>query len=150
MPRRPLAVSLALVITVVLAACGSGSPTDSPSAGPSTAAASSAPSTAGTAPSTAPTSAPTTGTPGGTTTTMTVLCDSVGVRKQPSTTSQLVVRIHRGSSVRVADTVGGDSYTAGACGSAGAAWLKIDRIDGKRVKTVYGVRYVYAAAGFFK
>ncbi len=32
----------------------------------------------------------------------------------------------------------------------GDTWLKIDQVGGKGVKTLYGVPFAYAAAGYFK
>jgi hypothetical protein len=81
---------------------------------------------------------------------MTALCAGVGVRKDPAADGDLVVRIAKGAKVRVVETVTGDPYEAGSCGQSGDDWLKIDRINGKSVKTLYGVTYGYAAGGFFK
>ena len=48
------------------------------------------------------------------------------------------------------DSPKGDSYKAGACGTAGRRWIKIDQVDGTSVKDKYGVKFAYAAAGFFR
>ncbi len=81
---------------------------------------------------------------------MTALCAGVGVRKEPATDAALVVRVPKGATVRVVETVTGDPYEAGSCGQDGDDWLKIDRINGKSVKALYGVPFGYAAGGFFK
>ena len=139
MLRRLLAVGF---IAVAIAACGSDSPTGSPDA------------SSGDAPVVTPTEAateapivePTPGVP----TTTTAACNAVGIRKKPSTDGALIVRIGAGTEVRVVETVVGDPYTAGNCGAAGDAWLKIDEVGGKGVKALYGVSFAYAAGGFFR
>jgi hypothetical protein len=81
---------------------------------------------------------------------MAALCAGVGVRREPAPNAKLVVRLAKGTSVRVVETVTGDPYEAGSCGQSGDDWVKIDRINGKSVKTLYGVSFGYAAGGFFK
>lgn len=81
---------------------------------------------------------------------LTALCAGVGVRKDPAPDGELIVRVARGATVRVVETVTGDPYEAGSCGESGDDWLKIDRINGKSVQTLYGVPFGYAAGGFFK
>jgi hypothetical protein len=81
---------------------------------------------------------------------MVAACGAVGLRKLPSSKGALVVRIAVGTSVAVAETVPGDAYTAGACGTSGDTWLKIDGIGGKDVAALYGAPFLYAAAGFFR
>jgi len=77
-------------------------------------------------------------------------CPGVGVRKGPGSTEALVVRLAAGAKVRVVESVTGQAYTAGTCGTSGDQWLKIDRINGKSIKTKYGVPFGYVAAGFFQ
>jgi hypothetical protein len=146
MLRRLLVASFAVV---VIAGCGSSSPTSSPSS----AAPASAPASAGaatTAPAVTPTEAPSADANTAGPTTMMAACSAVGIRKLPSSKGALIVRVGAGTSVRVVEVVSGDAYTAGNCGSDGATWLKIDQVDGKSVKSKYGVAFGYAAAGFFK
>jgi uncharacterized protein YgiM (DUF1202 family) len=81
---------------------------------------------------------------------MTSLCAGVAIRKGPSTDDAVVGRVVKGTKVRVVETVPGASYEAGACGSSGSDWIKLDRVAGKSASTLYGVKYVYAAAGFFE
>jgi len=81
---------------------------------------------------------------------LTARCAGVAVRKDPATDGDLVVRLAKGTKVRVVETVTGDPYEAGSCGSSGDDWVKIDRINGKSIKTLYGVSFGYAAGGFFK
>lgn len=139
MLRRLIVVGFA---AVVIAGCGSGSPTAVPSASPG--------GVPTTAPTSVPTEAPIVEPTAATQTTMTAICNAVGVRKQASSNGALIVRIGLGAEVRVVEVVPGDAYEVGACGSAGDIWLKIDQIAGKSVKTLYGVSFAYTAAGFFK
>jgi hypothetical protein len=81
---------------------------------------------------------------------MTAACNAVALRKLPSSKGALVIRVVGGTPVRVAEIVNGDPYAAGNCGIAGDTWLKIDQVDGKDAKALYGAPVVYAAAGFFK
>ena len=57
---------------------------------------------------------------------------------QPRTTSSWSAS-SKGTKVRVVETVTGDPYEAGSCGPSGDEWLKIDRINGKSIKALYGV-----------
>jgi len=58
--------------------------------------------------------------------------------------------ITSGTAVHFVATVTGTAYTAGACGNSGNTWLKIDKVGGKSAQSAYGVKYVYAAQGFFQ
>ena len=146
MLRRLLVASFAVV---VIAGCGSGSPTGSPSASASAPAPASA-GAATKAPAVTPTEAPSADANTAGPTTMMAACNAVGIRKLPSSKGALIVRVGAGTSVRVVEVVSGDAYKAGNCGSAGSTWLKIDQVDGKSVKSKYGVPVAYAAAGYFK
>lgn len=139
MLRRLLVVGF---IALAIAACGSDAATGSPEA------------SASDAPVVTPTETATEApidelTPGEPTTT-TAACNAVGIRKQASTDGALIVRVGAGTEVRVVETVVGDAYTAGNCGSAGDSWLKIDQVGGKGVEALYSVEFAYAAAGFFR
>lgn len=147
--RHRMAVGSVAAALIVLVVAGCGGSAASPSA--STAAATDAPApteepVATEAASVAPTEAPTTAGA----VKMTARCASVAVRKDPAPDGKLFVRLAKGASVRVVETVTGDPYTAGACGTSGDTWAKIDRVNGKSVKTLYGVAYAYAADGFLK
>jgi len=63
---------------------------------------------------------------------------------------KVIVRVKAGAKVRVVEAVAGDAYQGGSCGTAGADWLKVDRVNGKAVKAQYGVPFGYVAAGFFQ
>jgi hypothetical protein len=139
MLRRLLVVGFA---AIVIAACGSGSSTPSPEMLPSDAPIVTPTETVTEAPIVEPTPAEVTST--------TAACKAVGIRKLPSSSGALIVRVAAGTEVRVVETVVGDAYKAGNCGTAGDTWLKIDQVGGKGVKALYGVKFAYAAAGFFK
>jgi hypothetical protein len=81
---------------------------------------------------------------------LTALCAGVGIRKGPTPDEELVVRVSKGAKVRVVETVTGDPYEAGSCGKSGDDWIKIDRVNGKSMKSLYGVPFGYAAGGFFE
>lgn len=138
---------LVAITAVAIAACGSSGATPSPVASASGTPAVSASTAPGTPP---PQASSSTAPSAGAGTMMTVACDLVGVRKSPTTKGAVEGRIHAGSVVRVVGTVTGDVYSAGSCGTGGTQWLKIDQVDGKGAKLVFGVDVVYAAAGFFR
>lgn len=129
------------LLAVGVAACGGASPTASPEAS------SPAPSVA---PAITLAPEPTAPPPDATGATVKAACDAVSLRKSPSTTAELVGRVYIGTKVRVVETVTGDAYTVGACGTSGDTWHKIDKIGGKTVQSLYGVPFVFSAAGFFK
>lgn len=140
MLRRLLAVSL---IAVALAACGGNSPTESPSASP--AATSPAP-VASPSPAPVASPSPTPALPA----IRVAACGAVALRAEPSLSGKLLARIAAGAKVRVVAEMTGEAYTVGACGAGGDTWLKINRVNGKKVRSLYGTPYVYAAAGLFQ
>jgi hypothetical protein len=134
------------MLLVLLAACGGSEATPSPSAEASLPAETPVVTTAPvTEEPPGATEAPTAGT-----VRLGALCAGVAIRKGPSVDDDVLVRVAKGTKVRVVETVAGGSYEAGACGSSGSDWLKIDRVAGKAASKLYGVPYVYAAAGFFE
>jgi uncharacterized protein YgiM (DUF1202 family) len=145
MRRLTLAGISAALVLVIAAGCGGGSATPSPSevveteAPIVTEAPVESPSEAG-AEETPATAAGTI---------MYAACANVAVRKGAAADEALVVRIAKGTKVRVVETVTGASYNAGKCGESGDQWLKITRIAGKSVQAKYDLEVVYAAAGFF-
>lgn len=144
MIRRLLIAGFA---AAVIAGCGSGSA--SPSVEPS--ASGSATEAPAVQPSVAveqPTAA-TSGAPEATGTTMSSECAAIAIRKAPKASGALLARLAQGTDVHVVATVNGQAYKAGSCGTSGKKWLKIDQIDGKSVKALYGVSFAYGAAGFF-
>ncbi len=145
MLRRKLAGAVgAALVVVVLAGCGGSDATPSPSAAESSAPA----ATQAPAATEAPTPSPDSG--AAEKVNELAICDGVAIRNGPTTGDAVLVRAVKLTKVRVVATVEGDSYQAGACGTSGSDWIKIDRINGKSVKKLYGTRYGYAAAGFFQ
>jgi hypothetical protein len=82
--------------------------------------------------------------------TATSKCAGIALRKEPNTDGEVIVRAKAGTKVRVVETVRGDQYEGGSCGTAGDTWLKVDRIGGKSIQVQYGVPFGYVAAGFFE
>jgi len=151
MLRRLLTItaSTAVVVTL-LAGCGSSSsPTASPapssSVGPDASGA--APSDA--APTDVPSVEPATTAPDAAAT-MVATCGGVGVRRTPSSSGSLIVRLPAGAKVRIVQTVTGSAYTAGSCGQNGDTWYKIDQVNDKSMKARYGTPFGYVAGGFFQ
>ena len=140
MPRRTIVAGL---LALGLAACGGSTPTATPS--PSPAAPTVAPATTPSPEATVPSQAS-----AEPTRTLIAVCDAVSLRKTPSVTGELVARAYLGTKVRVVQTVSGDAYPAGACGEGGDDWLEIDRVGGKSAQALYGVPFVYSAAGFYR
>ena len=151
MRRRMVLVG---VLAMALAACGGSSGSPSPSS--SDAGSSAAPSGSTSAPGDASpaasesvnTDSPSASLPAEGISS--AVCDAISLRKSPASSGAKVNAINSGTAVHVAATVSGTAYTAGACGTSGSEWLKIDKIGGKTAKSLYGVTYVYAAAGFFQ
>ncbi len=146
MLRRIIAGGLAATLALaVLAGCGG------PEASPSASATSPTdPPAATTAP--VPTDAPTVApepTPA-VALKMLAICAGVAIRTGPTMTDEVLVRAVKLTKVRVAGTVTGDPYEAVTCGTGGADWIRIDRINGSSVKKLYGIKYAYSAAGFWQ
>jgi hypothetical protein len=143
-----MAVGSVAAALIVLVVAGCGGSEASPSA--SVAATGSPAATEEPVESEAPVAEPTEAPSAAAAVTMTARCAGVGVRKEPATDGKLVVRLAKGSTVRVVESVTGDPYEASGCGESGNTWIKIDRINGKSIKTLYGIAYGYAADGFFR
>lgn len=79
-------------------------------------------------------------------------CAGVSMRTTPKTSGTLKVKLAAGVLVTGYNTVAGGSYSATCAGKAvsGTAWWRITHINGKSVKTLYGVSYLYAAKGLLK
>lgn len=78
-------------------------------------------------------------------------CNDVNLRTGPATTYTRKTQVDTGARLTVVSRVDGGSYTA-QCGGAqsGHYWYKISAINGKSVKSVYGVTYLYGAHKLFK
>ena len=136
----------AAMILVVLAGCGGSeaSPSAAASDAPATPAVTTAPASGGPSAEPEATDSP------AAVVRLIAQCAGVGIRKGPALDDELLVRVSKGAKVRVVETVTGDPYEAGSCGQSGDDWLKIDRINGKSVQSLYDVPFGYAAGGFFK
>jgi hypothetical protein len=145
MRRMAVGGVTAAMLLVLLAACGGSEASPSPSAEAATEAPIESSGAGAEEPSAAPeeSAAPET-------VRMAATCSGVGIRKGPTKGDDLLVRVNKGTKVRVVETVTGDPYEAGSCGTSGDDWLKIDRIGSKSVKALYGVPFGYAAGGFFE
>ena len=149
MDRHRFVVAIATAALMgVVAACGgsAASPTTPPTEAPTEAPVPTGSAVATEAPSDAASATPTIAAR----TTAAAKCAGVALRKEPSTTGEVIVRAKAGTKVRVVETVPGDAYEAGTCGTAGDTWLKVDRVGGKSIKTLYGVPFGFVAAGFFE
>src|SRR6476659_386917 len=111
--RFVVAIATAALVGVV-AACGgsAASPTAAPTEAPTQAPVPTGSSAATEAPSdeATPTIAAHT--------TAAAKCAGVALRKEPSTDGEVIVRAKAGTKVRVVETVPGDAYEAGSCGTA--------------------------------
>jgi SpoIID/LytB domain protein len=79
---------------------------------------------------------------------MTPACAGANLRTATSTTATLKASLGLGATVLVDATVNGGSW-ATACPTAksGSTWLRVTAVGGISVVTLYGVQYLYAAAG---
>jgi len=87
---------------------------------------------------------------GATVTTKSALC-SASMRTKPSTSARRLTTVATRTKVTVVARVTGGSWRV-SCGGktvSGKYWYRISAINGKSVKSLYGVTYVYAASGLF-
>jgi lysozyme len=77
---------------------------------------------------------------------------TASLRTSPYTTARLRATIPTNTRVTVATSVTGGSWRASCAGKtlSGRYWYRISAINGKSVRTLYGVTYLYAASGLFK
>ena len=81
----------------------------------------------------------------------TAVC-SANLRPHTTTASSVRASIGAGSRVTVVATVAGSAWRT-SCGGktvSGISWLRISGVNGKSVKSLWGVTYLYAASGLFK
>jgi len=88
---------------------------------------------------------------GATTTTRVALC-SANLRTAATGTTHVKKVIKTGTLVTVVASVTGRSYSTTCSGKAvsGKTWLRVNAVNGKSVKSLFGVSYLYAASGLFK
>jgi GH25 family lysozyme M1 (1,4-beta-N-acetylmuramidase) len=87
----------------------------------------------------------------GATSTKVAVCGA-NLRTSPTVTARARTSIKTGTKVSVVTSVTGGSWRA-VCGGktiSGRFWYRISAINGKSVKALYGVSYLYAASGLFK
>ena len=74
------------------------------------------------------------------------------LRTSATTSARLRVSIKTNTRVTVTATVTGGNWRVTCAGktSSGKSWYRISAINGKSVKSLYGVTYLYSASGLFK
>ena len=79
-------------------------------------------------------------------------CSNVNLRTSPKTTATRKVNLSSGVPVSVVATVSGGTYKATCAGKVvtGLRWYRITAVNGKSVKSLYGVTYLYGAGLMFK
>ncbi len=89
---------------------------------------------------------------GATATTKLTACSGVNVRTSPTTGATRKASLKSGIKVVEVATVTGGSWKVNCTGKtvSGKTWYRISSINGKSVKSLYRVTYVYAATGLFK
>jgi hypothetical protein len=87
----------------------------------------------------------------GATTTKVARCNA-NLRTRPYTSAQRRVTIKTGARIAVVTSVTGGSWRVWCGGRyrAGRSWYRISAINGRSVRRLYGVSYLYAASGLFK
>jgi len=87
----------------------------------------------------------------GATSTKSAMCGA-NLRVHATTSARIRATIRTGAKVSVIATVVGGSWRTTCAGKPvhGRSWLRISAINGKSVRSTYGVSYLYAAAGLFK
>jgi hypothetical protein len=87
----------------------------------------------------------------GATSAKTAMC-SANLRTIATTSGRVRATIKKGTKVSVVATVTGGSWRTTCAGKPvhGRSWLRISAINGRSVRSIFGVRYMYAAAGLFK
>ena len=78
-------------------------------------------------------------------------CDNVNLRTSPTTSATRKAQVDRGARLTVVARVRGGAYAA-KCGTSvsGTYWWKVSAVNGRSVKSLYGVTYVYGARQLFK
>ena len=78
-------------------------------------------------------------------------CNDVNLRTGPATTYARKAQVDTGARLTVVSRVDGGSYSAQCAGAqSGHYWFKVSAINGKSVKSLYGVTYLYAAHKLFR
>ena len=79
-------------------------------------------------------------------------CDGVKLRASPTATARTLRSLSAGAKVTAVAKVSGSRWSVRCAGSSssGSSWWRITSINGRSVKSLYGVSYVYGATGLFK
>ncbi len=85
-------------------------------------------------------------------TTLAARCDGVKLRTRPTTTARTLRSLSAGAKVTAVAKVSGSRWSVRCAGasSSGSSWWRITSINGRSVKSLYGVSYVYGATSLFK
>jgi hypothetical protein len=85
------------------------------------------------------------------TTTMAPACNGVNLRTGPSTSRAIKARLRTSARLTVVARVAGAHWsTTCPTRTSGSGWYKVSAIDGRSVKSLYGVTWLYAATGVLK
>jgi len=84
--------------------------------------------------------------------TLAARCDGVSLRARPSAISHRYRILAAGAKVVAVAKVSGSRWSVRCAGvsSSGSSWWRITSINGRSVKSLYGVSYVYGATGLFR
>lgn len=83
--------------------------------------------------------------------TMVPACSGVNVRTAARTTAAIKTRLATTAKVTAVATVTGSSWKTVCAGTkSGATWYRISHVNGKTVRSLYGVTYLYVATGTLK
>jgi len=78
-------------------------------------------------------------------------CSGVNLRSAATTGATARARLATTAKVTVAATIRGSSWRTDCAGlKAGSTWHRISHVNGATVRSIYGVTYLYAAAGLLK
>jgi GH25 family lysozyme M1 (1,4-beta-N-acetylmuramidase) len=84
--------------------------------------------------------------------TLAARCDGVKLRTKPTSTARTLRSLSAGAKVTAVAKVSGSRWSVrcASSSSSGSSWWRITSINGRSVKSLYGVSYVYGATGLFK
>jgi GH25 family lysozyme M1 (1,4-beta-N-acetylmuramidase) len=87
-----------------------------------------------------------------TTTTKVAACSGVNLRRSASTTAGIRTTIKSGTRITVVATVSGGLWRVTCAGRTVSSnkWYRISAINGRSVRSLYGLSYLYSATGSYK
>jgi len=84
-------------------------------------------------------------------TTMAPACANVNLRAGTSTSTAVRARVGTSARISIVDTVSGSHWSASCPASkSGNGWYRISAVNGKSVKSLYGLTWLYAATGVLR